>query len=65
MAARRAKATPALPGQLTHLDRGVACAGLTGTAFSAVERAQVLPKSVLELSTWAMILAQLAERTAG
>ena len=48
--------------QLTHLDRGVACAGLTGTAFSAVDRAQVLPKSVLEASTWAMILAELSAR---
>ena len=50
--------------ELTHLERGVERAGAQGSALSAVALAQVLPKSALDASTWARILAQLAQAAA-
>jgi hypothetical protein len=50
--------------ELTHLERGVECAGAQGSAMGAVDLAQVLPKSALDASTWARILAQLPQPAA-
>jgi hypothetical protein len=47
--------------ELTHLERGVECAGAQGSRLGVVALAQVLPKSAIEASTWARILALLPQ----